>query len=266
MSADSDTSYLTVGRYLVWFLTSLITTALALVNGFYFHTTSKTYWAVYIPLQVCVVIPAFLYVCCSTPRPKTFCKGLLKTLHFVAWPIFIQMLQHYLLPWLARHWTFEVPTWASLDVIFVFSLGLSIGILAEFSPSCLFIEPVRFHWERAEVYLRPKTLNGNRRQRSSVDRKEVSRWFFNRLLIFFNRIFIILGLTMGWLPILLFARMNPEAWTAIAKIPSWSEFGRGLLWFLGYPLAFAFPILIWKCQVGLDCRGQDEQEPVVEEA
>lgn len=259
MSTVSDPAYLTVGRYLVWVAASLIGTAIALVDGYYFHDINKTYWAVFIPLQVCVIIPAISYVSCLTPRPTTFCNGFMKMLHFTFWQISIQALQQYLTARMARQWASEMATWASLDVIFVFSLGLNVGILSDFTTIALFIQPIQFHRERAGVYLRPNTLDANPHQRDAM------RWFFNRLLIFYNRIVIILALTMSWIPTLLFFPMDAEVWKkAIVRTPNWRDIGYGLLVFFGYPLAFAFPVLLWKCQVGQDCRRQAEQEPQAE--
>lgn len=267
METDSIPVYLTAGRYLIWVASSLITTALALVNGYYFHDISKTYWAVFIPLQVCAFVPSILYVICSSPRPTSPGNAFLKSLHYTMWQGAIQLIQVYLVLWLSKHWRPEQATLASLDVIFVFNLGLNIAIFADYIPIALLIQPIQVHWERAEEYLTPNTLDGNPRQGGAVDQKVVKWRFFHRLLIFYNRIFIPIALTTDWLPMLLFKPVNPgaweAAWEAASKNTNWSggsAVGYGILMMLLYPIMVVFPLLLWKCQVGQECRRQDGQE------
>lgn len=263
MPSDSNPVYLTAGRYAIWVASSLISTALALVNGYYFHNTSKTYWAAFIPLQVCAIVPGILYATCSMPRPTSFWKGFLKLLHYTVWQVGIQETQCYLVPWLAKHWHMEMATWASVDLLFVFFLGLDIAMLADYGATSLLIQPIQIQWERAQEYLVPRGLNGSSRQRGAVDRKQVKRWFFIRLLTFYNRIVIIIGLTMSWLPILLFAPMDPEAWKLAFRNIDWLVIGySGVLVAAVYPAVLALPLLVWKCQVGEDCRRKDEAEDV----
>ncbi|TLD37467.1 hypothetical protein E2P81_ATG04279 [Venturia nashicola] len=273
MPTNPDPMYLTIGRFLVWVAASLVGTALALVDGYYFHSTIKTYWTIFIPLQVSIVIPAILYVGCSTPRSSSFCYGLLKLIQFTFWQINIQMLQYCFVTWVAKGWILEMATLASLDVLFVFSLGLNIWMLADYTAVPIFTQPVQFHWERAEMYLGLNNPSSDPSQRGSNNQKAILKCFFNRIRVFHVRFVIVFALTQCWIPILLFAPMNPETWNetwketwkAMWKNPRWSEIGYALLLLLGYPLAFACPLLVWKCQVGQECRLQDGQEPKAEE-
>lgn len=260
MSSDSSPVYLTAGRYAIWVASSLISTALGLVDGYLFPKYCEKYWITWIPIQACPIIPAFFYGCLA-PRPTTPWHGFLTALHY---PTILQLniyVQRHLVSFLSKDWRPWEATSASIDVLFVFFLGLDIALLMDYLANGLLTQTIEIHWERARESLVPKGDVPLSRYRGSAACKFVRNWFIIRLLNYAS-LYNLLMATVSYIPTLLFAiPSGSDGGMSKTSEGNWSEFVYCVVISVSYPVVFAFAPLVWSCQVRLIFDQSDGQAP-----